>query len=225
MTHLECEPWSALRAGIAAPDQTRLRTDLGRLVRGLHQVRGSSFGYPYGNPPAGVAASWRTAFEGMLADVCADARRFRPRLPVDPDEVLGLVRSWGRLLDQVTEPVLVHFDLWEGNILLAERAGRLEVTGVLDGERSFWGDPLADLVSTALFDDITRDRAFLSGCRPGPLTADERLRIAMYRAYLALIVLVEGVPRGYDPEARAPLTSLAAADLRAALDLLRQGAG
>ncbi len=46
---------------------------------------------------------------------------------------------------------------------------------------------------------------------PGPL----------HRAYLALIVLVEGVPRGYDPQARAPLTDLAAADLMASLDLLR----
>ncbi|WP_327303445.1 phosphotransferase [Streptomyces sp. NBC_01298] len=94
MTRLESVPWSELRPGIDAEEQARLRTDLGRLVRGLHQVRvrGSSFGYPYGNPPAGGAASWRTAFEGMLADVCADARRFRPPLPVDPDVVLGLGR-------------------------------------------------------------------------------------------------------------------------------------
>ncbi|MCX5409291.1 aminoglycoside phosphotransferase family protein [Streptomyces sp. NBC_00335] len=222
MTHLEGEPWDRLRAGIGSSDQARLRTDLGRLVRGLHRVRGSSFGYPYGNPPAGAGTSWRIAFEGMLADVCADARRFGAPLPVDPGLVLGLVRERGRLLDQVTAPSLVHFDLWEGNILLAERDGRLEITGIIDGERAFWGDPLADLVSTALFDDITRDPAFLSGYRSGPLTADERLRIAMYRAYLALIVLVEGVPRGYDPQARAPLTDLAAADLATALDLLRQ---
>ncbi|MFD5145066.1 phosphotransferase family protein [Streptomyces sp. NPDC058401] len=225
MTRLEGEPWARLRPGIGAEDQARLRAGLGRLVRGLHRVRGSSFGYPYADPPAGAAGSWRTAFEAMLADVCADARRYRAPLPVDPDEVLGLVRARGRLLDQVKTPSLVHFDLWEGNILLAEREGRLEITGILDGERSFWGDPLADLVSTALFGDITRDPAFLSGYRSSPLTADERLRIAMYRTYLALIVLVEGVPRGYDPQARAPLTAWAAADLEAALDLLRHGAG
>lgn len=222
MTHLEGETWERLRPRIGAGDHARLRADLGRLLRGLHRVRGSSFGYPYGNPPAGAATGWRAAFDGMLADVCADARRFGPPLPVDPDEVLGLVRTRGRLLDQVTVPSLVHFDLWEGNILLAERDGRLEITGVLDGERSFWGDPLADLVSTALFGDIAGDPAFLSGYRPAaPLTADERRRIAMYRAYLALIVLVEGVPRGYDPQARAPLTALAANDLRVALNLLR----
>ncbi|MER5764075.1 phosphotransferase [Streptomyces sp. NPDC002082] len=221
MTHLEGEPWERLRPGIGAEDRARLRTDLGRLVRGLHRVRGSSFGYPYAHPPAGAAASWRTAFEGMLADVCADARRFRPPLPVDPDEVLALVRARGRLLDRVRTPSLVHFDLWEGNILLAERDGRLEITGILDGERSFWGDPLADLVSTALFGDITRDPDFLAGYRSVPLTPDERRRIAMYRAYLALIVLIEGVPRGHDPQVRAPLTALAATDLRAALDLLR----
>lgn len=194
MTHLEGEPRNRLRAGIGAEDLARLRTDLGRLGRGLHRVRGSPFGYPYGNPAAGARASRRSAFEGMLADVCADARRFGAPLPVDPGLVLGLVRERGRLLDRVTAPSLVHFDLWEGNILLAERDGRPEITGIIDGERSFWGDPLADLVSTALFDDITWDPAFLSAYRPTPLTAGERLRIAMYRAYLAPIVLVEGVP-------------------------------
>ncbi len=48
-------------------------------------------------------------------------------------------------------PVLVHFDLWPGNILVERpAAGEARIGGLVDGERMFWGDPLADFVSLAL---------------------------------------------------------------------------
>jgi len=38
------------------------------------------------------------------------------------------------LLDVVRTPRLIHFDLWDGNILV--EAG--QITGLIDGERAFW---------------------------------------------------------------------------------------
>lgn len=37
-------------------------------------------------------------------------------------QLLGPVRERAWLLDAVTVPSLVHFDLWEGNVLLTEEA-------------------------------------------------------------------------------------------------------
>ncbi|MFJ6695327.1 phosphotransferase family protein [Streptomyces sp. NPDC091272] len=226
MTHLEGTPWNVLRPGIDARDRARLRADLGGTIGRLHCLRGDGFGYPQRGTPA-TGAGWRTAFEGMVRDVCADARRYRVALPVDTGHVLGLVSRWGALLDEVTVPTLVHFDLWDGNVLLTERNGRPEISGLIDGERAFWGDPLADLVAPALFDDIARDPAFLARYRsltggPDRLTRDEHRRIALYRIYLALIVLIEATPRGYVPADRAALDERARADLFTAMALLRQ---
>lgn len=74
------------------------------------------------------------------------------------------------------------------------------ITGLVDGERAFWGDPLAEMVSLALFGDIADDPAFLQGYRDagGDIDPDSRTRrrLAMYQCYLYLIMLVEAVPRG-----------------------------
>src|SRR4051794_19732638 len=80
------------------------------------------------------------------------------------------VRAAYGALAEVTVPRPVHFDLrrgnmWRGNILLDRSAGDVRIGGLIDGERMFWGDPLADSVSLALLGDIGRDEAFLEGYR------------------------------------------------------------
>jgi aminoglycoside phosphotransferase (APT) family kinase protein len=146
----------------------------------------------------------------MCDDVLADADRFAARLPRATGDVRAALRRHEALLDDVTTPVLVHFDLWNGNILVDGG----ELSGIVDAERAFWGDPLADLVSLALFGDITQDAGFLDGYaattyaatgRALSLDGSARTRLAMYRAYLYLIMLTEVVPREY-PQARRART-------------------
>lgn len=187
MTEIAGENLAARGATTTPEERTGVRTELGRVVAGLHAVTGTGFGYPQ----LGLARTWREGFLSMVDAVLADAGRFAVPLPVH--DVSGLMRKNAELLDEVTRPVLVHFDLWDGNVMVD--GGR--VTGLIDGERAFWGDPLAEFVSLALFDDIERDPAFLAGYGTVPFTRSARLRLAMYRSYLYLIMLVEGTPRGY----------------------------
>jgi hypothetical protein len=60
------------------------------------------------------------------------------------------------------------------------------VGALIDAERAFWGDPLAEFVSLALFGDIEQDAAFLRGYRAagGTVTFDfaARQRLSLYRA-------------------------------------------
>ncbi len=115
------------------------------------------------------------------------------------------VRAALPALDEVTTPRLVHFDLWNGNILVDRPAGQgPRIGGLIDGERMFWGDPLADFVSLALLGDIRRDQAFLAGYREAggraEFDAPARLRLALYRTYLYLIMVAETVPRAVDAD-------------------------
>lgn len=192
--------WQSRRDRLDQRDLARLRGDLGRMVAALHRVTGPGFGYPR-DASTSLAASWRTSFVAMFDAVCQDATWYAAQTPLGIDELANLVRRNADLLDDVQTPALVHFDLWNGNILLDFSGGGPQVGGLIDGERAFWGDPVADFVSLALFDNIENDAAFLAGYRNagGRVVFDDRTRrrLALYRCYLYLIMLVESVPRGY----------------------------
>ncbi|MBB6417741.1 aminoglycoside phosphotransferase (APT) family kinase protein [Streptomyces sp. AK010] len=131
-------------------------------------------------------------------------------------------------LDEVTDPRLVHFDLWRGNILVDRTGGEVRIGGLIDGERMFWGDPLADFVSLALLGDIRKDEEFLAGYREagGRARFDTaaRLRLALYRAYLYLIMLTETVPHEAGEEQRRWVRESVAPKLVAALDEIAEAA-
>ena len=188
MTALKGEPWSSARARLTDAEHGALRRELGAIVRELHAIRGDVFGYVQG--PNG--ATWRAAFTKMVDAGLADAERFGVELP----DVRAAVAARAHLLDEVTEPVLVHFDLWEANIFLAD--GHVE--GIIDPERALFGDPLAEIATVALFADLDDD--FKAGYGVAGFTEAEETRIALYRAYLCLVMIVEGVPRGYAGEER-----------------------
>jgi aminoglycoside phosphotransferase (APT) family kinase protein len=219
MTACPGEPWDA---SVTEAERTPLRRELGRQVARLHTVTGPGFGYPSG-ALGPLAPDWRTAFTAMTDAILEDARDYGARLPRSVDRMAGTLRAGLPALDQVTVPALVHFDLWEGNILLDRPAdGEPRIGGLIDGERMFWGDPLADFVSLALLGDIKKDEAFLAGYREEGGRAEfdvpARVRLALYRAYLYLIMLTETVPRAVDDEQERWVQSAVAPELVAALD-------
>lgn len=193
MTALPGDNWHSQRHRIDADDRARLRARLGGWVAALHRVTGDGFGYPQ-DP---LLPGWRAAFTAMADAALADAERFGASLPCPTARLRDAIWRNADALDEVTTAVLVHFDLWEGNVLVHQGA----LSGVVDGERAFWGDPLADMASLALLGDIERDEDFLTGYRAagGQLTFDDpaRRRLSLYRCYLYLIMLVEAAPRGY----------------------------
>jgi aminoglycoside phosphotransferase (APT) family kinase protein len=197
MTELPGRPWPAVADRIDDDQRQRLRGELGRIVAGLHTMTGTGFGYP--TQP--LAASWRTAFGDMLDVILTEAEQFRVVLPRTPDAIRKLAAAHASVLDEVTTPVLVHYDLWDGNILIDFDGETPRIGGIIDAERAFWGDPLADFVSLALMADIGSDQAFLTayGEAGGPAQLDDssQIRLALYRSYLDLIMLIEAVPRGY----------------------------
>ncbi|TDB78336.1 phosphotransferase family protein [Micromonospora sp. KC723] len=197
MTECPGGDWRSRGGQLDAADRARLRKELGTMVAALHEVTGDGFGYPQ----LGLEPSWSAAFLRMVDAVLADAERFAAPLPEPPAGIRNLFHAEADLLDTVRRPTLVHFDLWDGNILIDATAGAARILGVVDGERAFWGDPLAELVSLALFGRIEQDEDFLSGYRSagGAVTFDPsaQRRLALYRAYLYLIMLVEATPRRF----------------------------
>ncbi|WP_261720214.1 aminoglycoside phosphotransferase family protein [Streptomyces sp. FZ201] len=218
-------PGQAWDDSLTDAEQRDLRTELGRQVARLHTVTGPGFGYPSG-ALGPLAADWRTAFSVLLDAVLDDARRYRPWLPRPVEETERTLRAALPALDEVTAACAVHFDLWPGNILVDRSAGAARIGGIIDGERMFWGDPVADFVSLALLGDIEKDSAFLGGYREAGGRVDfdrsTRLRLACYRAYLYLIMLTETVPRAADEGRSRWIRETVGPELVAALDAITE---
>jgi aminoglycoside phosphotransferase (APT) family kinase protein len=206
MSELPGRNWYALGAELGVPERTRLRRELGQIIARLHTITGKEFGYPQGKR----SSTWSAAFLKMFDAVLADSERFSVPLPRPVEQLRELALRHADVLEAVETPVLVHFDLWAGNILLHEGM----ISGLVDAERAFWGDPLAEMVSVALFADIEQDQAFVDGYRAagGSITFDHRTRtrLALYRCYLYLIKLVEGVPRAYGNAERPAMVKFGA---------------
>ena len=203
MTECPGSPWPDLAPLPGGAERDELRAEVGRQVASLHTITGTAFGYP-SLAVGPLRENWRAAFLDMVNAVLADAERFAVTLPRPAADIRDWFTARAAVLDEVTTPVLVHFDLWDGNILVESGPAGHRIGALIDAERAFWGDPLAEFVSLALFADIEQDTAFLHGYRAagGTVTFDfaARQRLALYRAYLYLIMLVEVAPRQYGQE-------------------------
>ncbi|MET7336488.1 aminoglycoside phosphotransferase family protein [Nonomuraea sp. NPDC005650] len=112
---------------------------LGEIARSVHAVRGPAFG-----PVAGEGhASWSAAVLASLEDIAADLDRCALDA-ADVREAAALAAERRAVLDEITEPRLLTGDLWTVNVMIARGAPEPLITGVLDLDRTSWGDPAAD---------------------------------------------------------------------------------
>ncbi|MGC9670274.1 phosphotransferase family protein [Planosporangium sp. 12N6] len=204
-----------LAADLTPDTDAGIRRELGRIAARLHTVRGPAFGYLRRDGRT-RSPRWRISFLAMVDDILADARRLGVDLGVPADRVAASVHRHAAVLDEVDRPVLVHFDLWDGNVLIQPDLG---VAGLIDGERAFYGDPYAEFVSLALLRDVAELPDLIDGYaawagHPVRLDGAVRTRLTLYTAYLYLLMLTEGPTRGYAGEGYDAFL----ADLRGRLD-------
>lgn len=164
---------------------------LGAANRALNSIVGPHFGRLTG--PG--SPTWRDAFGAMIEDVLVDGERLEIDLGWDYGLVREVIAEHLPLLDEVTEPRFVEWDLWNSNTMV--RDGR--IVGIIDHERAFFGDPLIEAGFTGIDLAVVGDpAAFMRGYGQGPLSGPERERRRLYTLYLILIMVIETRYRGHD---------------------------
>jgi len=204
---LEGIAWDKAAERLSPTAHKALRRELGAITARMHTLvaEDGRFGYPAAES-ALSAPDWRTAFTAMVDAILDDAQRWHSPLDVPPGGIRALVAEGGYALDEVSEPRLVHFDLWPGNIFvdLGDDGESARIAGLIDHERAFWGDPAAELVSLALGGDAGPDSDLVAGYLEAGGSLDFgrsfRHRLALYHLYLGLLLVVECGPRGYGAE-------------------------
>ncbi|AZP19155.1 aminoglycoside phosphotransferase family protein [Streptomyces aquilus] len=199
---LDGTPWDKVAKTLSPAATGTLRRELGAVTARLNTLvsEDGRFGYPAA--ASGLSApDWRTAFTTMVDALLEDAAHWNSDLPEEPDTIRKLVAEGGYALDEVTEPRLVHFDLWPGNVFV-DGGDHPRVTGLIDHERAFWGDPAAELISLAFGGDAGPDSDVVTGYveAGGALDFTPALhhRLALYQLYLGLILVIEDGPRATD---------------------------
>jgi hypothetical protein len=209
---LDGTPWD--RAPGMLPDAVaQAGREVGSIFARLHELRGPRFGYPAAGFALG-GGTWAEAFNAILRGHVADAEAYG--VEVRGADVLAVLERGRSALEEVTEPCLVHNDLWEGNVLLDPASGR--VLGIVDLERALYGDPLLDFVGMNPFNTGELAPNHVAGylatggtlpLDPGAgtatgLTRAADQRVALYRLSLLTVMTVEVVPRGFYGEWVAP---------------------
>jgi fructosamine-3-kinase len=215
-------PGTALSTMPESAATNTIREECGAAIARLHAVTGDFFGYAGPRPRAD---SWPDALAAMFEALIRDADVWGVQLPVPADDLRSILDANRDVLATVTRPALVHFDLWDGNVLAVD--GHL--SGLVDGERYFFGDPMVDFASPALFRDIVDnpEHPFVRGYRTvRPLEIDDgvRRRIRFCQLYLYLLMVVEYPSRGMVPAEDPDRWELIGDLVRTRVELLRRGA-
>lgn len=202
MEFIEGEPYSKRKNEMETEQRKKVERELGRYNRRINELKGSRFGL-YADE-ASQSDSWKEAFGSMIESVLLDGEDEGVELPADYDEMRRQIAKALPALEEVKEPRLAHWDLWDGNVFVKD--GR--ITGIIDFERAMWADPLIE----HYFSHFNGTQAFYEGYGQASLTREEKLRRSLYDLHLDLILRIECAYRQYEDPVHIEWTKRNAAE-------------
>lgn len=192
MEKMEGDTLEHVKAGLPPEVQASLERQTGEIVREINTFTGTFFGYE-GNPRL-RADTWREAFMKIFESVMEDAEKKDVQFDFTHDDIREVVHKHLPALDEITTPVLVHWDAWNPNFFAKEG----QIVGIIDFERALWAEPLMEAQFRPLLGEgITQQ---MHGYGKTSFTFTEGQRMHLYSLHLALVMHVECYYRNYDTD-------------------------
>jgi aminoglycoside phosphotransferase (APT) family kinase protein len=139
-TFIEGERWDNIWDELTTRENNLLWADLGRILREIHDVHGDKFGLPR----SGFQFErWSETVIDRMERILGAAVNLRLDT-TDLARIIGTLRAHSQPLGEIHVPCLLHGDLWLFNLLTRRGEGGPSIVGVLDADRAWWGDPMAD---------------------------------------------------------------------------------
>jgi aminoglycoside phosphotransferase (APT) family kinase protein len=139
-TFIEGERWDDVWDELTPEENNVLWVQFGRLMKQIHEVRGESFGLPR---PGFHFERWSQTVIDRLERTLQAAVELQLDI-TNLARTLELVKVHPQQLDEIQVPRLLHGDLWTFNLLIERGEDSPAIVGVLDADRAWWGDPMAD---------------------------------------------------------------------------------
>lgn len=189
MEYVDGVSMGKLRRTLSDDEKKKLYTEVGRIVRKITSHKGEKFGIV----GSGVEFdSFYELFEFMFDNVLLDSEETKVDITVPYDEVRELLRKNKEIFDEVKVPSLVHFDIWENNLIIKDG----EIVGVLDWERALFGDPLME----ERFRAYCKNEDFYRGYGLTSPTPTEERRMWFYDLWIATTWMTETFLREYETD-------------------------
>lgn len=190
MEALEGASFSSIMDSLTEEEKSTINYEIGQAERKISSIRGKEFGLL-----GDVAHSHERLYNfvyRLISNVLSDAKKVGIEFGVSSEEILTLLKRYEYVFDKVKIPVLVHWDMWEGNVFVKDG----HISGIIDWERAMWGEPFMD----DRFRRHSRNKDFLRGYGKEEFTADEMSRICWYDVLLYLTMMTEGAYREYEDD-------------------------
>ncbi|MDM5278525.1 aminoglycoside phosphotransferase family protein [Paenibacillus silvae] len=126
-------------SSIAEEDKEHLYTQLGMYTAAMHQIEGASFGWPQADGTIRGSNRWSEVLRALADETIKKAAR-EAYMPGIGEEITAIFEQHDTLFDQIKQPVLVHNDLWEANVLVHGEPGSMSIAAIIDGDRSMFAD-------------------------------------------------------------------------------------
>lgn len=185
------QPYNEIKEELSPQQRISIETELGRYCQLINEIQGERFGLFSASTPV-KGTSWRETFQLLITNLLEDARRLKAEMPIPIETIEAEIISRLHVMDLVTEPRLVHWDLWDGNVFVRE--GR--IVALIDWERALWGDPLMEYY----FRYIENSEHFCRGYGNSFDNPNECARKKLYDLYIDLIYFIECYSRNYDSQ-------------------------
>jgi aminoglycoside phosphotransferase (APT) family kinase protein len=139
-TFIEGDRWDDIWEELSPAENNVLWSQFGNIMKQIHAVRGEKFGLPR---PGFQFERWSQTVIDRLERTRQAAEELRLEA-TDLRRILETVRADPQGLDEIQTPRLLHGDLWAFNLLVQRGEQGPAIVGVLDADRAWWGDPMAD---------------------------------------------------------------------------------
>lgn len=152
----------------------------GEYARKIHNIRGEYYGRVSDSFDGISFSSWTEFIIYEINKLCRYCVDKKVLTLDDTKEICKLFERGKYLFDSVTEPRLVHGDLWTGNVMVSEAGD--SVSAVIDIDRCIFGDPDRDLAAPWMITE-----GFLCGYGEIPNDKSRELKLLYYRLIYAVI--------------------------------------
>ncbi len=191
----KCEP-------ISGDQRKAIYKQLAKYLAYMHSIKGEHFGYENLSEDF-IGKNYHESFKTMFKHIINDADKKNINLPVSSTELFITLDRYAYVFESITEPIFVHYDLWDGNIFVSDMDNSPTIEGLIDFERGFFADPAADISQMAGYIDLEKDTYFIEEYNkyakvPFNLGENELLRVKLFRLYVFGIMIVESYYRDVD---------------------------